>query len=480
MSVCLGANSAAAPGLFRWRGIRWQQGALILLAGFLLQGCATIYRARQAQKSDQAPPGERTVTAAELSLGEGTTLTLDQAIEIALQYQPAMIQAQQNLVIAQKQTRLAISGYIPSLTAQGSYRRATSNAQAPASTTPGLPAPPPPGNKSSDSWSAGISAEQLIWDFGRTDSAIRQAHAQQRAAEANLLAATNTVAFQVKSAYYQLAQAQALARVAEDTVHQFQVHLDQVQVLVEVGRRIQYDATKAQVDLGNAELTLISARNTIKTSRAALNQAMGLAEEPGYQITEPPAVEQTPTLEELMTLAREHQPELQAAIAEEKAASMAVNGAIANLFPSITFSAGYNWTGADFPLVWNWFISPAVVIQDLLAIPRKTSQIDQAVAQLRSARARRAAQEQQIYLDLSQAVAQREDAQQRLELTNLVVVQAQENLNLVNERYQVGRASAVEQTDAQVALSQAQSNQVTARFDSLAAAARIQRTIGEK
>ena len=481
MSVGLGANSAmAAPGLFRGRGIRWQQGALILLAGFLLPGCATIYRARQAQKSDQAPPGERTVTAAEVSLREGDTLTLERAIEIALQYHPAMVQAQQNLVIAQKQTLLAISGYIPSLTGQGSYRRATGNVQAPVSATPGLPAPSPPSNESSDSWSAGISAEQLIWDFGRTDSAIRQARAQERAAEANLRATTNTVAFQVKLAYYQLAQAQALAQVAEDTVHQFQVHLDQAKVLFEVGRRIQYDVTKAQVDLGHAQLNLISARNAIKTARAALNSAMGLAEEPGYRITEPPAVEQTAALEELMALAREHQPELQAAIAEERAASMAVNGAIANLFPSITFSASYNWTGADFPLVWNWFISPAVVIQDLLAIPRKTSQIDQAVAQLRSARARRAEKEQLIYLDLSQAVAEREDAKQRLELSTLVVQQAQENVDLVNERYKVGRASAVEVTDAQVALSQAQSDLVTARFDYLAAVAQVQRTIGEK
>jgi len=120
------------------------------------------------------------------------------------------------------------------------------------------------------------------------------------------------------------------------------------------------------------------------------------------------------------------------------------------------------------------------VIQDLLAIPRKTSQIDQAVAQLRSARARRAGQEQLIYLDLSQAVAEREDAKQRLELSTLVVQQAQENVDLVNERYKVGRASAVEVTDAQVALSQAQSDQVTARFDYLAAVAQVQRTIGEK
>src|SRR4030043_1175839 len=63
--------------------------------------------------------------------------------------------------------------------------------------------------------------------------------------------------------------------------------------------------------------------------------------------------------------------------------------------------------------------------------------------------------------------------------SDLVAQQAQENVDLVNERYKVGRASAVEVTDAQVALSQAQSDQGTARFDYLAAVAQVQRTIGE-
>ncbi len=61
--------------------------------------------------------------------------------------------------------------------------------------------------------------------------------------------------------------------------------------------------------------------------------------------------------------------------------------------------------------------------------------------------ARRASREQEIYLELSQAMARLEEAQERRNLVNLIVEQAQENLDLMDELYKVGRASAVELTE---------------------------------
>ena len=466
-------------------------GGVILLcfltvAGFAGNGCA-LKRAHEAKSPKKIPPGERTVTAAEAGLSAETVLTVDQAVELALKYQPSVAVAQQNLVIADKQFRNVIAEYLPLLQASAGYRRQTSNPRTTTTTIPAKPpAPPrvsvttlPPDNTSGDSWSVGLSAEQLLLDFGKVPFAIRQAAAQKRAAEQVLRQTENDLTLQVRLAYYQVSKELALLKVSEDTVKQYQLHLDQAKALVEVGRKIKNDQTKADVDLGNAQLSLISAKNSITTARAALNANLGLAEEPGYQVVEPAAEPMQPDFNALMAMAKENDPQLLALKDQKLAAAAGVNGAIAGLFPTISVGGGYSWAGTKFPLVWNWFVGPSLSWNIFNGFSN-LRQIDIATAQLHSAYAQYAGREQQIYLNLSQSLAQLQDARERLPLVDLIVQQSQENVDLANELYKVGRASSVEMADAEVLMTTARSNQVQARFDYLTAVAQIEHALGGK
>jgi outer membrane protein TolC len=448
---------------------RGLSGTLILAAVILALGCTHVKNARLAQDASKAPPGERTVTAAEAGLSEGTELTIDRAVEIALQYHPQMVQAKQSLVIAETQAMDAVSGYLPTVKSQAQYERTTQNSSAKGA--------PSPSNDAVDSYSAGVNLDQLLLDFGRTSAAVRQAGANKLAAEHNLQSTSNDITFQVRQSYYDLCKSQALFTVAKDTEHEFEVHLDQTKALVEVGRRIQYDLVKAEVDLSNAQLNVISADNAVKIARATLAQAMGLAEDPGFTVVEPPVVEYQADYETLMSQARENNPDYLALVEKEKAASAGVDYSIADLFPSVSVGAGYNWNGSDFPLTWNWAFGPAISF-DLFSGFRKVNGMDRAAATLRSTRAQKSELEQQLYVQLKQAQANLEDAKKRMDLTTLAVSQAQDNLDLVTELYRIGRASAVDVTDAEVSLSTAKSNHVQARFDYLAAVAQIQRITG--
>ena len=434
--------------------------------GLVFGACPPIRRARQAQNPDKIPPGERTVTAAEAGVAPDSVLSLDRAIEIALAYNPNVVQARQSVVVAKYQYRSALAGYAPGLSADAGYQRATGN-------VPGQS----PSNKSHNSYSADVNGSILLFDFWKTPSAVKQARAKYSAAEQSLNATINDTTYQVNLAYYGLTKAKALENVALDTVRQYQVHLDQTQELFNVGRRIKYDVTKAEVDLGNARLSLISAQNTVQTSRATLNLSIGLAEATSYQTVEPPLENADYNLEALMAKAREQNPQLRSLIALETAANAAVNQSISSLFPVITFGAGANWKGTNFPLVWNWAFGPTLQWNIFDGL-RNLNNIDQATALLRTARAQRAALEQQIYLDLSTAVAKLQNARHSLTLSDLIVQQAQENLNLVDERFRVGRASSVELTDAQVALTSARASQVQARYDYQTAVAQAKHAIG--
>jgi outer membrane protein len=438
---------------------------LILSCGGI--GCATARRARAAQKA-APPPGERTLTAAEAGLNTNSALTVDDALRIALSFHPALAQATQNLIAATAQWREAKAAYWPEVAGRAGYSRGTSKSQAGAG-----------GSAPSDSYSAAFDLNLLICDFGRTPAVVRQSFLNRVAAEQSLRGARSDVAFGVRVAFFDLLRAQELVQVNEEAVRQYQAHLDQAQAFLEVGRRIRYDVTKAEVDLGNAQLSLITARNDVVTARAALNRSIGLAEDARWPLGPGIPEQFAGRLDDLMAAARERHPEMLALRAQEQIASAAVDQAVADLYPTLSLGASYSGGGSHLPLAWNWSAALQSALQ-LFAAGRKTARIDETVAGLRAARARVADREQQIYLDLTTALGQWDSARQRVTLTGLILQQAQESLKLVSERYRVGQASSVELTDAQVAVTSARADRVNARFDLQTAIARIKHAIGEE
>jgi outer membrane protein TolC len=85
---------------------------------------------------------------------------------------------------------------------------------------------------------------------------------------------------------------------------------------------------------------------------------------------------------------------------------------------------------------------------------------------------------QSVALDVRTALATLRQAQLNRQTTAANVQQAQEALRIAQVRYRAGVATSVEVTDAQVALTQAQTNQVNAEYDYLDAEAALARAIG--
>lgn len=435
----------------------------------LLAGCATVRQARTIQKGAFSRPGERLLTAVEVGLSSTSGLTLDRAMEIALSSHPSVFAAEQALVAATAQVYQARAAFWPQLSAGASESRSTSNSEG-----------TPESHSTRKSFSGSIGLDLLVYDFGKTPAVVRQAYARQIAASENLRSARSDLAYVVRIAFYNLGKAEELIQVATDAVRQYKSRLDQVQAFQEVGRRTRYDLTKSEVDLGNAKLTLIKAKNDESDARTALNLSLGLAEDPGYTVlsSNPPPFAMT-SAAELMKRARQNHPGLLALQAQERAANAAVDEAIASLYPEIGLQAKYGLSGGHFPLTWNWSAMLQSAMQ-LFTGHRQTWNIQGAAAQLREARSQVTTRELQIYKDLQNALNQLDSAQQRLPLTDLLVRQAQETLDLVNERYQIGSASAVDVTDAQVALTGARAEQVKAKFDNQTAIAQIRHAAGEE
>ena len=434
----------------------------------LLAGCkTTVDRARQAQADGDRLPGETVVTASQAGLTANRIFTLAELEGIALTNHPSLLKARQAVESARLQARITHAGRLPRISASGAYNRSTRNTQADRGHT-----------EASGSWSAGIGLDLLLHDWGRLAAEERQALEALIAAEQQLRDTDLEIACGVRTAFFERHRSVHLLRVAIESENQYAQHLAEARTMVEIGTRRPYDATKAEVDWGNARLAIVTASNALTVAHAQLNRALGLAESPAYRIAAATLPAAQKDSDAWLADARADAPSLAVFRARERAASAYVDQTIAELYPELTLGANADLSGRGFPLAWNfsWALRLA---QNIFDGHRKTARIDDAVTQLRTARANAADAEQTLYLNLVNAVAARESARKRADISRLIQKQAEDNLAIVNEQYRVGSSSSIERTDAQVALTQAQSDVIRADYDEQTAIAQILRLAGQ-
>ena len=168
-------------------------------------------------------------------------------------------------------------------------------------------------------------------------------------AKADLMNTEEQVILNVKQAYYQVLKAKRNLVVAGETVKQFQQHLEQAKAFYEVGTKPKFDVTKAEVDLGNSQLNLISVRNSLKIAMVILNNAIGVPEAPEYQIEDNLSFSQYSIgLKEAVDKAYENRPELRSILLKKKATEESVSLAKKGYFPVLSGNASYSWAGEQF------------------------------------------------------------------------------------------------------------------------------------
>jgi len=441
----------------------------LALAG-LLAGCATVRDARRAQDEQGANlrAGERTVTAEEAGIRSDAVLSLADAQEVALTWHPSVAIATQSVVAAEINVSKAGVGLRPSLSASGGYSEShTANSATDWKI------------KSSDSFSASLSLSWVLYDFGRTRASKREAVANLLAAHESLQDTLIQRTYQVRAAYFDLAQAEAQCKVAEENLRQYDELLRQAELRLRIGSGIRYNVTKARVDRSNALLSLIIASNTIDTARATLNNQMGLAEPIRYALDADIQLPEVPgDFDALKALAWTNHPALKVLHAKAAAASFSVDRSIAELYPQIAANASTSFTDGT-PQTWalSWGAS---ILQDLFKGWQKRDTIRLGVTALRQARAQVAQQEQQIVLTLTSALISLNTARESKAVAEQMEEQARENLDLVQRQFAVGNGSILDVTDAQVLYTRARNATISAQYTLEKSKAMVWSVIGGK
>jgi outer membrane protein len=314
---------------------------------------------------------------------------------------------------------------------------------------------------------SGVTVSQMVFDFGRTGNLVASAKLRAEAQDKNYDATKADVLLETERAYFSLLRAQAVLKVAEDTVRARQLIVDQVSALAKSQMKSTLDVSFAKVNLAEAELALAAAQNELKSGRVRLTTAMGIPGEENFTVDDTGTPEPLPDqVKPLVLAALRDRPDLASLRFEQSAAERNVKAERALAFPSVGLVASAGLVPAAVQTVPGQYGAIGVNVN----LPVFNGGLFGARRAEAEMRARATGQnvkftENRIARDVHLAYNAAMTAYERIGLSSQMLEQARLALELAQRRYDLGLSSMIELSQAQLNLTSAQIASASAKYD---------------
>jgi len=509
-------------------------GAALLTIGAV--GCAA-----DAAQSPAAPPVAQTPAASPAGEptpagpragGTGPTaataptrtlirLTLDGAVQTALERNPSQEQAQAAIrraeaVVAEARAlqmprldaglRLALQGPIPSFTFGGpAAGGGAGGGNGGNGGQPGQPAQQQTirlGNTFTRTVDVGASYD--IDPFGRLRINRSLARQNVNVARASFGLARNELVFGVQSVYLAALRAQELIAVTREAVAAAEEQRRVAAAQFSAGTAPEFDVLRASVQVANLRQNQVTAEANYRRTAASLAELLSLEPTAGLELApvelppEPvavavavaqsalePASAAIPavvpqTLETALEEAYRRRPEVSRAEWQRRVAETRVRFERLGNRPSAGVTTGFVYAPDQAGLAvvtktWSLVTNINLPLWDggLTRARTRQARADVAIAAAQEREARDGVAE-----EVRRSLVDLEEATERRRAAAANTSQAREALRIARVRYQAGLAPNVEVTDAEVALTQSRTNEVNAAFDYLTSLANLNRSMG--
>ena len=401
------------------------------------------------------------------------TLTLEQAVALALENNYAIRQARAQYEEATGQVISASAGQLPTVSLDAGYDQLDKDLlKTPAGAQMGQP----------ESWSTGVNATQLVYAGGAVTSSIRASRSNQKAAVAAFEASVQESLLEVRTRFYSVLLAREQVGVQEQSVKLLEEELANARSRVRAGSGSPFEQLRAEVALANGQTPLIRARNAYRLAAVELLRVIGLpaAEWTADSVTgELTFSSQEFSLEALLESAHENRPEIRQLENQVNAAENLVTTAKANGRPNVAVYGGYQVRKSQYTAEigetvdgWNVGVQGSWAIFD----GRETrGMVRQARSRLEQSRL--ALEETRLAIDaeVRQSHSTYIEAVELVRASQRVVEQAEESLRLARSRYGAGAGTQLDVLQTQVALTEARLNEAQALYEANVARARLER-----
>src|SRR5437899_2095638 len=470
--------------------------------------------------------GSRTGTG---SAGRVPTFTLNQAILMAVQQNPVLLNAEQEIkrtkgviiqvraqALPQINARANFTWTDPNLVGArifGTTSTTTGTGTTPGTTTGGAgaaaliespasqvrdiqpplaaasPTPPITNVQASDvSYAISVLGSQLIFN-GTTFPQIRGTFFQRDSAYFAFRNVLDSLIATVKTQFYQIVVNRELIKVNEESVHLLESQLKDQQNRFEAGTVPRFNVLQAEVALYNQLPLLITAQNNYRISKLTLAKTLGLyfeprrGENPPLEVVgEMPYIPRTINLADAIEMGKERRPFLKQARANVLNQLQQVRATAGQYLPTITTTGGGEWVSSptnsswhDISKGWLAIVQGSLPIWDSGAI---AGQVIQQRALFSEAKITYDDDVRQVELEIQQAYSNLQQNQELIKSQEKNVELAEEALRLAKARLDAGAGVQLDVLNAQVQLLTAQSTRLQALFGYNSSLAEFNRATG--
>jgi len=422
----------------------------------------------------------------------GSPLTLERAIQLALERNYDLRRSEYQALLAGQDLVIARASILPKLNVNGSL----GNTRVGGGQVTGTFTDPVTGREVVQiartevfrGYSASLSASQLLFDGGKWWNNLAAFDLTLASSQANLEEQRLTTVFTVEQRFFELVRQQRQLLVLAEAAKRSRDQADFVQRLFEGGRATQADVYAARTNRDSDEINRLGQEARVELARQDL--ALSIAADPAapLAIVEPAAMRQDPAAPppapDAVQTALGRRPSLKAFALATQAQQKNAAAARGDFWPTLSLSGSYGRqtrSTADFTrsldeastlrgsidLTWNLFNGFATKA----AVEK--ADINTLLAENDLANGRRG-----VASDVERAVAQLAVAGQQVRISVQTLQTASENLRLARTRQQVGVGTQLEVRDAELKLTQAQLARDNALVDGHEAESALRRATG--
>ena len=417
------------------------------------------------------------------------TLSLDQAIEIALSDNPTIVVAGLEVERYDYVKKQTVSALYPKLDVSGQYSYALRKQEM----AQGLAF----GGKNTLNATASLSLPLFVPSVYRqmklNDTQMALAVESARASRIDMIAA-------VRAAYYNVLLAEQSMEVLNEAIKTTEEVVENTKNLYDAGLAAEYDYITAQVQLSNLKPQVIQAQNGIDLTKRQLKMYLSIPEETqisvvgslddfrdevllGADYDVDLANNTTMKTLELQSEMLEHQEKL---IQTTRMPTIAAFGQISyigqepsNLGGLMGGMAGGAGAASDKKLWWQYPITLGAQISiPIFSGFSKTNQLREVRNQQAQLEIQREYTERGIMLQVQASINNLLSARETMMANELTVEQAQKAYDISLSRYNAGAGTILELNSSQLTLTQAQLNYSQSIYDYLSAHAEYEKALG--
>lgn len=389
-------------------------------------------------------------------------LTLRGAVRLALKQNPEVQIANINLAESQQQRAISRSSLLPQVAASGSAGVHRNNF----ATLLGKPAPH--GIVVTHGFQViegGAEAsfplfDLTLWHRYKAAGFAVNAGDQQR------LSVRERTVLLVVSQYLGSLRAQARVRAAQSRVELAQALYKLAADRESTGVGIKLDTLRAQVELQNETQQLITAQTDLTTSLNGLERLLSIDPQQPVELADEMSFFETPAINlgESLSQAYGVRPELRALSEQEREAGQQKRAAADSRLPSVVAEGDWGYAGLQFNNTTSVYRYAVGIRVPLFTGGRIKAEIAKAALRIGNIQQQEEAERDRIAMEVKDANARLQSARHEVDVANLGIELAQEEVTQARDRFQNGVANNIDVITAQDELARASDNQINALY----------------